>query len=188
MLCKCENHVVQTLDDNLLNVGFSSLKYASCVNIMSVELMVQPPEIAVVWDALANFPNLQHLTIVNASSLEGISRCRRLASLSATGGSYTSLPDDFIELKDTLTILDLSATPVTELPDFITEFHKLTQLIMKNTLLRKLPEHVGNLKNLEKLDVGHSLICSLPDSFGRLTVCVYHVIKYVEVYIVLCFV
>ncbi|KAK2167471.1 hypothetical protein LSH36_27g04002 [Paralvinella palmiformis] len=169
VLCKCENHVVQTLDDNLLNVGFSSLKYASCVNIMSVELMVQPPEIAVVWDALANFPNLQHLTIVNASSLEGISRCRRLASLSATGGSYTSLPDDFIELKDTLTILDLSATPVTELPDFITEFHKLTQLIMKNTLLRKLPEHVGNLKNLEKLDVGHSLICSLPESFGRLT-------------------
>ncbi|XP_057457504.1 putative disease resistance RPP13-like protein 1 [Lotus japonicus] len=102
------------------------------------------------------------------SSLISKHKSLRILSLSHCG-NLTALPDflgDLIHLR----YLDLSATPISKLPESTCSLHKLEILLLTNcSHLAELPLQIGSLINLRCLDIRGTIIGEMPPHMGTLT-------------------
>lgn len=119
------------------------------------------------------FPNLVNVSLINCQlgTLVGLSGCcKSLILLVVTNNDIAEIPDDFEELKETLTYLDLSQNPVRQIPDFLTGFQRLRHLDVSNTLIREFPQDIGKMRALRTLEAKYTPIGALPQSFCKLRV------------------
>lgn len=100
-----------------------------------------PPE-------FADLTALSHLTIVGESGLTSLSGIGQLTSLK---------------------YLNVSDSPITELPDEIGNLTNLTFLQVEHTQIAALPDSLGQLSNLRQLYVGRNRLTELPDTLDSLT-------------------
>lgn len=78
------------------------------------------------------------------------------------------LKDSIFEDRKWLEI-DLTGTPLSDLPEEFCELRSLHVLYLWGCGLRKLPDGIGQLMNLYMLDLGNNKLTELPDSIGELT-------------------
>ena len=75
-------------------------------------------------------------------------------------------PTDWLSALPYLTSINLSHTPLRELPKSL-QGKSLTELILRNTAITSLPEWVADFDELRILDVSHTPLAKLPASFIR---------------------
>ncbi|XP_015906556.1 leucine-rich repeat-containing protein 47 [Parasteatoda tepidariorum] len=68
-----------------------------------------------------------------------------------------------------LNFLEISKTPLEELPNTIGQLTNLTRLVISYNKLLKLPAEVKNLKKLKFLDVSHNMLSELPEGLSDLS-------------------
>jgi C-terminal of Roc, COR, domain/Ras of Complex, Roc, domain of DAPkinase/Leucine rich repeat/Leucine Rich repeats (2 copies) len=68
-----------------------------------------------------------------------------------------------------LTILDLSGSGLSELPESLGQLTNLSVLDLNRNRLSELPAWLGQLTNLSVLDLGGNRLSELPESLGQLT-------------------
>jgi len=91
----------------------------------------------------------------------------KLRVLDLSGTPLTDLPED-ISLLAALEVLDLSETKISVLPASIAVLSKLRMLILRDTQISYLPPEISKLQNLQILDLGYTPIEVFPISVASL--------------------
>ncbi|CAA6666001.1 unnamed protein product [Spirodela intermedia] len=100
--------------------------------------------------------NLRRLSMMDCDfpvDIHLLKREQRLRTLLLCGNPYGGvvLKQDVIEALAYLRVLDVSETPIEELPHFITKLRHLRFLNVSGTPIRALPDSIGDMKSLEFL-------------------------------------
>lgn len=77
--------------------------------------------------------------------------------------------DENIKNCKKLAILNLSANPLSQVPNSVTQILSLQELCLNDTQLEYIPANIGRLTNLKTLELRDNKISQLPKSVSRLT-------------------
>ncbi|KAM1368447.1 hypothetical protein PS1_001776 [Malus domestica] len=67
-----------------------------------------------------------------------------------------------------LKVLDVTDTPINQLPKYVGDLYLLTYLSLRNTKVKLLPDSICNLQNLETLDLKQYLVYEIPAKINKL--------------------
>ncbi|KAF2302571.1 hypothetical protein GH714_037823 [Hevea brasiliensis] len=93
----------------------------------------------------------------NIEQLTEVPRCPDLLTLFLCGNGYfKSIPDDFFQFMNALTVLDLSETTLKFLPNGISKLVSLQYLNLSRAKIKELPSELMALKKLKYLNLEHN--------------------------------
>ncbi|TRY54180.1 hypothetical protein DNTS_030454 [Danionella cerebrum] len=94
----------------------------------------------------------------------------RLTELVLSSNCLCSFSDKLCRsnLRDTLTLLDLSQNQLTRLPPRLAQLHRLHTLRLDQNQLEALPGQLGRLSRLRCLSAGQNQLSALPNGFSQL--------------------
>ncbi|OAY52843.1 probable disease resistance protein At5g63020 [Manihot esculenta] len=93
----------------------------------------------------------------NIEQLTEVPRCPDLVTLFLCGnGCFRSIPDDFFQFMNALTVLDVSETALKFLPNGISGLVALQYLNLSRTKIKQLPPELMALRKLKYLNLEHN--------------------------------
>ena len=171
---KCQTHYVTGSKTELKKAAMGNVKdigaFTTCVGYLLIPRNIH---LGGQLTTLKHYPNLVGLEMTGCklTTLEGVSVCYKLRSLLVSRNHISEIPRSMAALKDSLECLDISSNPLSEIPEFLTEFIHLNELRFSDTLVKDLPEDIGKLRRLKALDAKSTFVTKLPESFTSLKVC-----------------
>lgn len=123
-------------------------------------------------DFFERFPNLQYFALDESQKItslpKGISKCKRLETVTLKRMTLTELPEDLLQAP-AITTLECFRLLIKDLPEVWPATSHLTRLVLCGLLIKQVPVEISNLQHLLELDLDYNPITTLPHEFSKLT-------------------